>query len=249
MKAAGIFFLTLFFFPLFGQPEAEKALFAQILMTDSLFFQSLNNCDLDTYASFLAEDFEFYHDKGGLNNSKEAEMQSMAAFCGEQRQRQQLNRQLIAGSVDVSPIKDFGAVQTGRHRFYIVLDDQHKKVIEEAKFVHVWQQQPAGWQLTRVISYDHQPVSEVELPDTVLDRYTGSYQVSTHDSVVITRDKKRLHAQQGDWSASLYPESENTFYLDYGNHQVVFIEGQKGNIVKMIIYESGNIVAEGAKKQ
>ena len=61
---------------------------------------------------FLTEDFEFYHDRGGLTKSREAEMKSMTAFCGEQRQRQKLRRELIQESIEVSPIKNFGAVET-----------------------------------------------------------------------------------------------------------------------------------------
>ncbi|NJM90680.1 MAG: nuclear transport factor 2 family protein, partial [Hydrococcus sp. RU_2_2] len=143
---------------LFGQTTTasdEKILFGQIINADSAFFQSLNNCDLKTYESFLTDDFEFYHDKGGLTKSRESEMKSMTSFCGEQRQRQKLRRELIRESVEINPIKNFGAVETGRHRFFLVIDDKTEKLIEEAKFTNIWLNQTTGWKLSRVISYDH----------------------------------------------------------------------------------------------
>lgn len=253
MKRLIILFLTILgTIHLFGQtpnePGGQNALFAQILHVDSMFFQSLNQCDLKTYESFLTEDFEFYHDRGGLTKSREAEMKSMTAFCGEQRQRQKLRRELIQESIEVSPIKNFGAVETGRHRFYLVIDDKNEKVIEVAKFTNVWAQQQTGWKLSRVVSYDHQPASEAQLADNVLDQYSGKYQMSPDRVIAITRNHKLLKIQDGGWSADLYPESSTTFYLDHGNVQFEFVKGQTGRIDKIIIYENGSQIEQGARK-
>ena len=40
-----------------------------------------NDCDLETYSSFLSEDFEFFHDKAGFTASKDDEMADMAIFA------------------------------------------------------------------------------------------------------------------------------------------------------------------------
>jgi len=116
----------------FAQQEIEKhpqALTHEIAIADSIFFQSLNNCDLKTYASFLPDDFEFYHDRGGLTKSKEAELNSIRSFCGEQRQRQRLRRELVRSSLEVNPVKGYGAIEVGRHYFYLVIDDKTEKLI------------------------------------------------------------------------------------------------------------------------
>ena len=237
---------------LFGQstsgPVDNQSLFGQVIILDSIFFQALNNCDLETYESFLTHDFEFYHDRGGLTKSREAEMKSMTLFCGEQRQRQKLRRDLILESVEVSPIKDFGAFQTGRHRFFLVIDDKTEKVIEEAKFINVWHRQLTGWKLSRVISYDHKPISNVLLSDGILDQYTGEYLMAPDRVIVITRNHKLLTVNDGDWSADLYSESYSKFYLNHGNVQFEFIQGQKGQVEKLVIYENGTQIEQGKRK-
>jgi len=236
---------------LFGQTTAgtieQQILSDEIISVDSIFFQSLNNCDLKTYESFLTDDFEFYHDRGGLTKSREAEMKSMTSFCGEQRQRQKLRRKLVRASVEVSPIKDFGAVETGRHRFYLVIDDKTERLIEEAKFTNVWQRQHTSWKLSRVISYDHRPISNVQLADNVLDRYVGKYQMAPDRVIVIARNLKLLAAKDGDWNANLYSESNSKFYLDYGNVQFEFVQGQKGQVEKLVIYENGTQIEQGTR--
>jgi ketosteroid isomerase-like protein len=238
---------------LFGQTTTvtvdQQSLFGQVITFDSIFFQALNNCDLKTYDSFLTDDFEFYHDRAGLTKSREAEMKSMSLFCGEQRQRQKLRRELIRESVEVSQIKDFGAVETGRHRFFLVIDEKTEKVIEEAKFINVWQKQPNGWKLSRVISYNHKPISKFQLTDNILNQFTGKYQVTPDRSILITKNEKLLRAKDGDWSADLYSESNSKFYLDNGNVQFEFVKGQSGQVEKLIIYENGTEVERGTRKE
>jgi hypothetical protein len=236
---------------LFGQQATgtfdQQSLFGQVIIIDSIFFQALNSCDLKTYESFLTDDFEFYHDRGGLTKSREAEMTSMISFCGEQRQRQKLRRELIRESVEVSPIKDFGAVETGRHRFFLVIDDKTEKVIEEARFTNIWQRQSTGWKLSRVISYDHRPISHVDLAATILDQYTGNYQITADRVIVITRNQKLLRVTDGEWSAELHSESDSSFYLDHGNVQFVFIPGQIGQAEKLVIFENGTQIEQGTR--
>jgi len=46
----------------FAQTEQEK-LTATILHLDSAFWNAYNNCDTTTFANYLTDDVEFYHDK------------------------------------------------------------------------------------------------------------------------------------------------------------------------------------------
>jgi len=45
-----------------SQAELEKA----IATLDAALFDAYNRCDLEKFASFLADDVEFYHDKAGV---------------------------------------------------------------------------------------------------------------------------------------------------------------------------------------
>lgn len=49
-----------------------------------------------------------------------------------------LTRLLVAGTFAIYPLKNFGAVQSGIHRF-----------------THIWRNLSGKWQLTRILSYDH----------------------------------------------------------------------------------------------
>jgi hypothetical protein len=54
--------------------------------------------------------------------------------------------------LEVYPMKGYGAVELGTHRF------SHPGIDSEegdAKFVHLWKYENGKWLVTRVISYDH----------------------------------------------------------------------------------------------
>jgi hypothetical protein len=237
----------------FGQAIAETSeqsdLIRQIVIADSIFFQALNDCDLKSYEHFLTDDFEFYHDRGGLTKSREAEMKSINTFCGEQRKRQTLRRELVKESVEINPIRGYGAIEAGRHRFYLVIDAKTEKMIEEARFMNVWQQTTSGWKLSRVLSYDHRPVCNIQLTSNILNRYTGAYQMSPERTIFITSNNGLLSAKDGDWNAELCAESDSMFYLNYGNVQFEFVSGKKGIVDKLVIYENGTKVEEGVRKR
>jgi hypothetical protein len=63
-------------------------------------------------------------------------------------------RELVPGSLKVYPIKDFGAIEQGVHRF-CQFDTGDCDGI--ADFVIVWRRQGDKWQITRVLSYGHRP--------------------------------------------------------------------------------------------
>ena len=67
-------------------------------------------------------------------------------LCGHFR------RELVPSSMKVYPIKDFGAVELGTHRF-CQFNDNHCEGI--ADFVIVWHLKGESWTITRVLSYGH----------------------------------------------------------------------------------------------
>jgi len=64
-----------------------------------------------------------------------------------------LRRDIVPGSLEVYPIKDYGAVETCLHRFCHV--ENEKNDCGTFKNVMVWQKKDGVWKVTRVISYDH----------------------------------------------------------------------------------------------
>jgi hypothetical protein len=67
-----------------------------------------------------------------------------------------VKRELVAGSVSVYPLNNYGAIQMGEHRFYVVSNGK-ENLAEVAKFVHLWKKENGAWKLARVLSFDHKP--------------------------------------------------------------------------------------------
>lgn len=127
------------------------SLYDSIVRLDSILFDAFNNRNHDKLMSFFSEDLEFYHDLGGMTNYQ----QNLEAFKQNFNSDRKVRREVVKRSIEVCPIKDFGAVQTGIHRFYVTEKGQKERLSSEAKFVHLWQKKAAEWKITRVISYDH----------------------------------------------------------------------------------------------
>jgi hypothetical protein len=134
-------------------PQDEpKALYTTIAALDAKLFDAYNRCDLETFASFFPEKFEFYDDQGGLDTDRAEVIAALRKYiCGK------ATRELVAGTLEVYPMKDFGAVEIGVHRFHHPGHDDTEP-LGEAKFVHLWQYKNGTWKLTRVISFDHHAV-------------------------------------------------------------------------------------------
>lgn len=228
-------------------------LYDQIAKMDSVYFSAQNACDLQGYASYLSEDFEFFHDKGGFTASKDDEMKGMAIFCGkEQRTRQPLRRELVDGSLKVYPMDNYGALEFCSHVFYLQINDGTEKVVGSGKMTALWKLINNQWKLTRIISYDHQPLAEIELSPETLNQYAGDYVLP--DRIVNIKTEGKLlrvtdiNDGQPGWTKELFPESENKFYLNFEN--VVYEFLKKGSTVTTLnIYESGKLIEEAKRKK
>ena len=139
-----------------NQPATEPAptdLDDVIAALDSSVFEAFNSCSspeqLQKHASYFASDVEFYHDTGGVTWNRDDMIANTGKYaCGNYR------RELVAGSLKVFPIKDFGAIEQGTHRFCQVTTGSCDGM---ADFVMVWRHQGGTWQITRVLSYGHRP--------------------------------------------------------------------------------------------
>ena len=129
----------------------SQELFDEVSHMDSILFNAFNRRDLDTLKTLFTEDLEFYHDRGGLTSYQQTVDSFKRTFEGSTTVR----RELVEGSLEVYPIKDYGAVEIGVHRFYSTDPGQKEKLTATAKFVHVWQKKNGEWKISRVVSYDH----------------------------------------------------------------------------------------------
>lgn len=122
---------------------------------DTELFDAFNHCDvpgeLQKHSSYLAKDLEFYHDKGGVTWTRAAYLANTEKnVCGHFR------RELVPGSLQVFPIKDFGAIEQGRHKF---CDLKTGHCFGEAQFLVVWRHLAGKWEATRILSYGHRPIA------------------------------------------------------------------------------------------
>lgn len=135
-----------------GSTKAAKdPLFDSISALDTEAFAAFNSCSepgqLQKHASYFAPDVEFYHDTGGVTWSRQEMLANTEKYvCGHFR------RELVPGTLKVYPIKDFGAIEQGSHRF---CQFDTGKCEGLADFLIVWNNNNGKWQITRVLSYGH----------------------------------------------------------------------------------------------
>lgn len=125
----------------------DPALYKTIVELDSAFFDAYNNCssELQKYSSFYSDAIEFYHDNGGYMNSKQEIVSGTQKYvCGK------VTRELVKGSIEVYPIKNYGAVEMGLHKFHNKEDPN--SVPKTGRFTIIWKQENSQWKITKVIS-------------------------------------------------------------------------------------------------
>ena len=131
-------------------PRSGPLYDALAAMDRELFDAAFVHCDRAKFKALFTEDAEFYHDRdGAMTGEQVTELRGCPRDEG-------VTRTLVEGSLEVYPIRDFGAIQTGRHMF----TKAGEAGIGIAKFVHLWQFRDGQWRLARVLSFDHRPMTE-----------------------------------------------------------------------------------------
>jgi hypothetical protein len=144
----------------FAQGSADAALFEALKKADSsLFDEGFNRCNMQAVEAAIHPEIEFLHDQSGRERHAEF-MKSFREFICSSPDRKPIRR-LVEGSLEAYPLKNegklYGAVQMGRHDFYIAEPGKEPRRTATARFVHTWLLEGGRWKLYRVISYDHQP--------------------------------------------------------------------------------------------
>jgi hypothetical protein len=136
-------------FPSLDSIKSQEELEKVVTALDAALFDAYNRCELQKFASFLDNNVEFYHDQGGVTLGSKALTASVEKnICGK------VTRELAPRSLQVYPMKGYGAVEIGVHYFHHP-GHEDSEGVGEGKFIHLWQYKDGAWKITRVISYDH----------------------------------------------------------------------------------------------
>lgn len=215
---------------------------------DSNFWQAFNTCDLKDMKKYLADDVEFFHDKDDYSSSSDSVIDSMKNnLCASGQNI--LKREEVEQSLKYYPLKAYGALLTGQHRFY-----QNDRLVSTAAFSHIWRLSADGWYMTRVISYDHQEakfnasVTAIKLSNNQLKEYTGKYQSPYSGLITITLKENELLIEATGVSEALIPETTNKFYVEHMPIKFVFEKNTNQEVIKLIVLENDKPVDEALKQ-
>ena len=108
---------------------------------DAKLFDAYNHCNLETLGSMVSDD------QTGLMVGKAPFLAAIKQnICGK------VQRTLLEDTLEVHPLKGYGAVEIGIHRFHHPNEPDN---VGDARFVTIWHDDNGVWEVTRVISYDH----------------------------------------------------------------------------------------------
>lgn len=127
----------------------SSELFNEIEQMDATVFNAFNKQDMPVFKALFTEDLEWFQDNGGLLSYETVFRNFSTMFQNENK----LTRTLVKGTLEVHPIKDYGAIEIGTHQFRHI--ENGKEEIGTFKFMMIWQKKDGKWKISRVISYDH----------------------------------------------------------------------------------------------
>ena len=145
--------------PATAPAQDTRPLAQQVAEADQALFRAIfDDCDPEALKGMVTDDFEFYHDKWGqIARSREEFVKSIRGMCERQRAGTDFKgrRVLLKESLEVFPMKGYGAIESGRHDFFKVEPGKPDVPTEHARFTHLWKLDNGRWLLARVLSYDH----------------------------------------------------------------------------------------------
>ena len=133
------------------EPAASPSqqLYDEVKRLDAALSEAFNEHDVNKLKSLFTDDLEFYQDNEGLARYDQTVKDFESMFA----QGNNMTRELVGNSLEVYPVKDYGAIEMGAHRFCHV--ENGKNECGTFKFVHVWQKKDGKWKISRATSYSH----------------------------------------------------------------------------------------------
>jgi hypothetical protein len=140
-------------------PAPTQQLTEEVKAADlALFSAFFDRCDVAALKTMVTDDFEMFHDKGGRVAASGAEfIRNIEGTCARQKTGEdyRARRELITSTLKVFPLNNYGAIETGEHRFYKLTPGKPEELVEISLFTQVWKKEGQTWKLARVLSYDH----------------------------------------------------------------------------------------------
>ena len=127
----------------------STALFNKIANLDSVLFDAFNNQRMDIFKPMFTNDLEWFQDNEGLLSSETV----FKNFGNSFKKEFKLSRKLVPGSLEVYPLKNYGAMEIGLHQFRHI--ENGKEEVGTFKFLMIWKQENDSWKISRVVSYNH----------------------------------------------------------------------------------------------
>lgn len=231
---------------------------AEVQAADAAYWNAYNSCDYVALDALTAEDVEFYHDLGGITHGRAALTGSVRDnICADKDAA--VRRDAAPAEVQAFLLQRrgevYGALVTGQHHFFRVMRANGAAVpTDNARFSALWMRQDKGWKLSRVVSYDHQPVGQpssrkaVQLNAADLDSYTGSYAAKIQPVLVFQRAGANLSVEVGGRPITLYPQSATSFFMKERDIVVDFKPAANGKSPGFVVLENGAQVDEGVRQ-
>ena len=116
---------------------------------DSVLFDAFNTQRMDIFKPMFTEDLEWFQDNDGLISYATVFKNFERNFKNEFK----LSRKLVPGSLEVYPLKNYGAMEIGVHQFRHI--ENGKEEVGTFKFLMIWKQEKENWKISRVVSYNH----------------------------------------------------------------------------------------------
>ena len=132
---------------------ANRTLYTEIAHMDSVLFDAFNTQNIDKMKTLFTPDLEWFQDNGGLLGYKTVLDNFNGMFENFKKLNTPIRRDLVSGSLEVHPIKDYGAIHIGKHTFCHW--ENGKNDCGTFKFLMIWQKKEGEWKISRVVSYDH----------------------------------------------------------------------------------------------
>ncbi len=155
----GVFFILISSQITKSQIARTSSLFIELKRQDSIFFErGFNQCDIAYLETVISKDLRFFHDQGGFQNREVFFERTKKYICSDLVNKP--FRKVEPGSLEVFPLynngKLYGAIQHGIHHFYRKEPGKEDRMTNTARFTSVWLLHNNTWELSEVLSYDHQ---------------------------------------------------------------------------------------------
>lgn len=223
-----------------------------IFKLDGGFWKSYNSCDMEALTSYITNDVEFYHDKGGLITTLPKLLEQIkSGLCGNENGR--LRREAIEGSIVLYPLNGYGAILSGEHIFYMQEEGKKDRPVEQAKFTHVWRYDNNTWKMSRILSYDHRPISinsfkrEINIPIEVLKRYVGKYHAPEIGTITVVLIDDQLVVKTDEMDFKIHPETESIFFHKESPITFKFMMDSTKKVTKFMVHENDVIVEQAIR--